>query len=367
MSYLNIEPFEVRHELLINARTAIKLLGIKDEGMSGIPVESLEPVKADLKALLSKNNQLLIDSTIYEPDIISIDFVTLSASGVLIRDTPVPESLDEGILGMTLVYETEAYPNTVSLEWNVLDHFIPNIETTSIDPFGTSTKVLTPQDPQFIWENSLFSVPRNQINSIAVEQRAIPYISYLLLLILAIGLIVSHKIKNQYLSKTAAIAVFSLAILCFPFVRFKLNLPFVSELTPSKERIETIIEQLLTNVYKSFDVKNEERVYDRLALSVTGDKLAEIYLDNRKSLELENRGGVRASIDKVRIIAIDNIGRSAKSTFTARTEWLVNGSVGHFGHTHYRRNYYNALITFAIIDNNWKIKDIELIEEKRLL
>ena len=43
------------------------------------------------------------------------------------------------------------------------------------------------------------------------------------------------------------------------------------------------------------------------------------------------------------------------------------GSVSHFGHTHYRQNRYHALITFVIDGNAWKIKKIELIDEKRVL
>ena len=53
--------------------------------------------------------------------------------------------------------------------------------------------------------------------------------------------------------------------------------------------------------------------------------------------------------------------------FIAEAVWTVSGSVSHFGHTHYRRNRNHALMTFVMDDYSWKIKDIELIDEKRLL
>ena len=90
-------------------------------------------------------------------------------------------------------------------------------------------------------------------------------------------------------------------------------------------------------------------------------------MENRKSLKFENRGGASASIDKVLIDKIGDVKRIGKNTFVSYTEWTVLGSVTHFGHTHYRRNWYNAMIIFTIVDNVWKIKDIDLIEEKRLL
>ena len=53
--------------------------------------------------------------------------------------------------------------------------------------------------------------------------------------------------------------------------------------------------------------------------------------------------------------------------FVADTVWTVSGSVSHFGHTHYRRNRSHTLVTFVVDDDSWKIKDIELIDEERLL
>jgi hypothetical protein len=45
----------------------------------------------------------------------------------------------------------------------------------------------------------------------------------------------------------------------------------------------------------------------------------------------------------------------------------VSGSVSHFGHTHYRRNQNHALVTFVVDGDTWKMREIEVIEEQRLL
>jgi hypothetical protein len=98
-----------------------------------------------------------------------------------------------------------------------------------------------------------------------------------------------------------------------------------------------------------------------------GDQLTQIYLQNRQSLELENRGGARANVDEVNILAVNNVKRSRNNGFIAEAVWTVSGSVSHFGHTHYRRNRYDAQIVFVAEGDFWKIKGIELIDEKRLL
>ena len=44
-----------------------------------------------------------------------------------------------------------------------------------------------------------------------------------------------------------------------------------------------ILNSLLKKVYRSIDFREEEDVYDRLEVSVSGDLLADIYLQNRKA------------------------------------------------------------------------------------
>jgi hypothetical protein len=124
---------------------------------------------------------------------------------------------------------------------------------------------------------------------------------------------------------------------------------------------------LVTNVYRAFDVRDENRVFDRLAVSVTGDQLTQVYLENRKSLEFENRGGARANVDDVKIPSINDVQPSADGGFAADAHWTVSGSVSHFGHTHNWQNRYYAMVTFVMADDAWKIKAIELIDEKRFL
>ena len=120
-------------------------------------------------------------------------------------------------------------------------------------------------------------------------------------------------------------------------------------------------------MYRAFDVRDESRVYDRLATSVTGDQLTQVYLENRRALELENRGGAQANVDEVDLLSVDGVTASEEGGFIADAVWTVSGSVSHFGHTHYRRNKNHALVTFVRDGDAWKIRGIELIEEKRVL
>jgi hypothetical protein len=200
-----------------------------------------------------------------------------------------------------------------------------------------------------------------------VEKRRIPMVSILLFLSGG-GLWVVFKQRNiKGPWPSAAVALVCLGFLLYPFVRSPAALPFVSGWAPSTARTEVILHGLLTNVYRSFDVRDENRVYDRLAMSVLGDQLAQIYLQNRKALAFENRGGARATVDEVNILSVNQVEKSETGGFAADAAWTVSGSVSHFGHTHYRQNRYHARVLFVMDGSVWKVREIELIEQERVL
>jgi len=47
--------------------------------------------------------------------------------------------------------------------------------------------------------------------------------------------------------------------------------------------------------------------------------------------------------------------------------WTADGSVSYFGHTHYRQNRYHAIMRIVQDEDTWKIHQIDLLDEQRLL
>jgi hypothetical protein len=367
MSYLSVEPFEVRQEILIQARAAVQFLGVDDKGMGSIPVESLEPVKRGILEVVKKANPVLIDGQPSSPILTRVDFVTLGPAGVIIRPKPVVESLDNGIIGLTLVYETPEMADEIRIDWGLFSETVQKVEATTTDPFGGATMILSPEENELHWKSRLSGYRVPVIEEIAVQKQRLPVISWLLFLIALVLLILSIPRKKILLGRPVSLGVIGLGLVFYPFLGFPVNHPFVSQWKPSAERTSMILDGLLTNVYRSFDVRDENDVYDRLAMSVSGDQLTKIYLENRQSLEFENRGGARANVDEVEILSVIAIERERDQGYVADAIWTVSGSVSHFGHTHYRQNRYHAAVWIAPSNGTWKIRDIELIDEKRLL
>jgi hypothetical protein len=82
---------------------------------------------------------------------------------------------------------------------------------------------------------------------------------------------------------------------------------------------------------------------------------------------LENRGGARARIDEVEILDINSVEATDDGGLEIDGIWKVSGSVNHYGHTHYRQNINQASINIIPDEGIWKILQMNMIDEKRVL
>ncbi len=366
MVYLSVEPFEIRQEILIQPSAITQYTSLNGKSNSTIPIESQEQIKKEIEDTVTSSNAIYVNAKQVSPVDIITNFVTLGRGGVATRQTPVEEKIDNAIVGITFVYEIEAFPDSILLDWQLFPDMAQSIEASAVDPHGAFTTILTPEEHTMQWKSRLVGYQVPAIKAIEVEKQPKPIISFLLGLGILL-IVVYHAVYKRPSSIRQLITIMLvLAFLTYPFVRFKIDLPLIPGGQPSSERASVILNDLLTNVYRAFDRRNEDLVYDRLALSVSGNQLTEIYIQNRQSMALENRGGARANVDDVNIQELFDIDGDDNGGYIADTKWTVRGSVNHFGHTHYRQNQYRALVSFGINSGHWKINDIEILDSKRL-
>lgn len=364
LSYVSIEPFEVRHEILITAEEALSLLDISTVGMEKIPLDSQASIKDRIKGLFANSISLHIDGKIKTPVILNADFVSLGMAGVIVRSKPVIEDLETAIHGVSFVYETEKLADKLSLKWEQFPKNLDKIDATTIDPFGGANVKLTPDDPILNWEASLSGYIVPKVEEVAIESPRVSLVSFILFIIAAILLLLSGKLK---INKNWAFALVAIGLILYPLLRSPLDVDFIKQWKPSKERSEKIVNGLLVNVYRSFDYRNESDVYDRLAISVVGDQLTQTYIEQRKGLEIENRGGAKAKVNDVEVLDVYNIQSGPNNDYGIEVEWKIDGSVSHFGHMHYRQNRYRAIIWIIPDNGNWKIENIKMLDEERLM
>lgn len=156
-----------------------------------------------------------------------------------------------------------------------------------------------------------------------------------------------------------------LSIFAYP-IGYMAEIPFMEKKTYTTPEAKELISQLLKNTYRAFDFRKEGDIYDRLALCNDDELLQRIYLDTRKSMKIENQGGIEAKVNEVLVKSVNEIS-DAEEGLNYQSNWIVKGEVGHWGHKHQRINEYNAIIKIRPVGGVWKMHEIDVIEEKRLL
>lgn len=365
-SFLSIEAFEVRHQILVRLRDLARELEI--EGMEILAVEVQPEIKERLQDFSVPLAAVEIDGAPAVPIVDRIDFLTVDTQGVLPRNEPVVERLAEAYMGITLVFLTSQTPESVDLIWGVFPEGLTGIPATASDPEFSQTVTLNVEAPRLTWQNNLSVDLVPTVSAIAIEPRVVA-IPVAAMLFVAVALVLLGTVFKGAAGATKRAWVrvgFVIALLVAPAGELALALPSGFGSVPSPGGARRILAGVLPNVYRAFEFREESDAYDRLAVSVTGDTLSTIYLEHRRALEMEERGGARARVEAVEVQEIRAVAAGGEGGFETDAVWVVGGTVTHFGHRHFRQNRYDARVSLVPVDDTWKIHRIELYDEERL-
>jgi len=367
-AYLYIEPFEVRKEIVVRPRDLAQWgLDLGLEGRDVIRADEQEAIKQRVAEFLADRNPVTIDGRPADGFLDRIHFIyrNLRTSGVVepARDLAAVSAT----LGVIWVYPTDGLPEEVEMKWELFSDRIDRIPSAATDEAGSLPYFLSPADDVLRWENFLTNptIP-GLIPVLDPPGRrswpALVAVTLALVALILLGRRYGSVLASGKRPPNQAIATTILAV-----VVLGTAIPLGLQAGRLSERqTETILAGLLLNVYKAFDYRDEEVIYDAIERSASGDLLTDLYLQTRTSLELANQGGARAKVSSVEVIDVTNEPLRGEQGFSARTTWNVVGSVGHWGHVHQRANQYEADITVRVIDDAWRITDLEVLNEERL-
>jgi hypothetical protein len=279
-------------------------------------------------------------------------------------DPPEELNVNSAILGAIFVYPTQGLPQLVTMEWDLFNSRITRVPASTVDQAGPLPTFLEPDYSTLTWQNFLKFPELPTLKALrsppsGPERWAVllswPLAAATTLLIVWVA--VSWRRASPRLGRSALALVCALATLgAFGFGhRARL----------SQDATEEVVAGLLHNIYRAFDYREEEQIYDVLAQSVTGDLLRQIYLETRRGLVLANQGGARAKVKQIELIEL-SVETAGGGGLEATATWNVSGSVGHWGHIHQRSNRYRAELGLRPEGKSWKLSRMTLLEEERL-
>jgi len=263
------------------------------------------------------------------------------------------------------VFPTEGLPQNVEMEWDLFNAKTPTVPAATVDQAGPLPVILQPDFSTLRWENFLKFPELPTLTEIDEPPTALQRVAELgrwlmlaLSIVLIAGLIRSALATRALSRPLLSLSISALAITVLFFHQHR-------QVAMNDERLAQLVGDLLHNIYRAFDYRGEEVIYDVLEKSVSGELLTDIYLETQKGLELANQGGARVKVKTTEVSSAELLSRDGNQ-LTIASDWNVSGSVGHWGHVHKRTNGYRANLEISEIDGVWKLTGLEILEEQRL-
>ncbi len=374
-SYIYIEPFEVRHEILIPLITFETLAPLERADKDYISVEEQDAAKETVAEFFRTHSPVEIDGIVVQPVVQRLEFYGLDSRDFAQAAEKRRISLYQARMGAILSYSVKGLPNQVKMTWDAFNQNVPFVKSTyyAYDAAPENT-YFEPIDPEFEWKSetaleapTFADVPTPE----PPRMIALPVVSLFCFACAPILFLLARREGRFDLKAGMARAGLAagLAALCWPLAQREIRDPFQQPKPLSAEEQSAIFSALHGNIYRAFDYKNESEVYDTLEQSIGGPLLTEIYLQIQKGLKMQEQGGATAKVREVKIVSIgesENPESAKGSGFVVPCNWTVRGTVEHWGHIHTRENEYEAVFTVEPLGGSWKITGMELRNEKRL-
>ena len=144
MSFLYIEPYEVRHEILTRVKDIEEWMDLELRGQEYIEVDELEPLKQRIGEFLLQKNAVLVDGRPVRPILDRTNYVKVALTGIQLLEQPERLEISTAIVGVIIAYITDGMPNQVTVDWELFTDQIQQVPATSVDPAGPFPSFVTP-------------------------------------------------------------------------------------------------------------------------------------------------------------------------------------------------------------------------------
>ena len=146
MSFLYVEPFEVRHEILTRVKDLETWMELGLRGDEYIEVDELEPLKQRIGGFLLTQNPVLVDGQALKPILDRTNYVKVGIKGIQLVEKPERLEISTAIIGVIIAYITEGLPQQVTVDWQLFTEQVQQVPATATDPAGPLPSFVTPDD-----------------------------------------------------------------------------------------------------------------------------------------------------------------------------------------------------------------------------
>ena len=369
-SFLYIEDFEVRHEILVPYLSLDEdlLLARDDDPLLDLTEQDL--ARKQIEGYFASGNPLRIDGKACKPIVQRCDFYGLDMTDFANASKRRVVPVSNARVALILTYRLDETPQLLELTWNRFNNSVWSVSAAVMGQGKPQRENLSRLGERNVlkWERPEDWRSPNPITSVtAIRQKSNSKWSPALLI--AVGLIgaaitlIAFGMRRVQLATAAGLCTI-LAGSVWLLAGERMTTP--DHLPVTDKDAVNVFDQLHDNVYAAFRRRTEDSIYDALATSVEGDLLRRIYLEIRQGLADEDNGNATARIETVQRLGMSRTDPVLKDVqwpdadlFGINCSWKVVGRVEHWGHVHTRDVVYQARFDVADIGESWKLVEME--------
>lgn len=369
-AYLYLEPREIRFEILVPLLTLETWLPLQREEADYLSVAEQDAMEKALPGFLQEVCHTHIDGMEITAQLDRLDFFTLDIRDFAKKQERKKVGVANARVGMILSFPTKGNFQSASLEWSFFNEVTPLLNTmTYVFDQPGERFFFTDNERTWQWQS-----PKHASGPQVSSWLSLPPVPSMPTMPLSLLFLLAAFSGGAFaLKRNWKIAVPLLVLggwfgwwnpvwqqMVIPHPTKEAPLP-----TPPEQN--KIAEVLLRNIYRSFDYLQDADVYSALSRSADGDYLEKLYLQIKKGLILTEQGGAHSRVRNVHWLESEPTSHLMRAqSFSLSVKWEITGTVEHWGHIHTRRNAYRAELEVKAVDDEWKLVDLEVLDEDQV-
>lgn len=356
--FLNIGPHELRIEALVEIADFQEIWELPEAELDGM---SRGVALSLAREAMVTGFDLIEPKLTHEQGDLDARFIFFDAEKGFLEDQRELIPIEEAVIGLSLSFDRSLI-EAIKLDWRWMGPGQDRVSIEIVNSGETAGRFVTSEQTRVNWksESGSKATPETPVPSVK-RVTTFPFhrlnVAAAALFMTGIAVLLRKVKKNP-----EGVALFFLAGVAMLFL---VGLERESVKPPAGEELEDVAYGLLKNIYRAFEFTQESDIYDALEKTMEGDLLERIYLEIRKSLEIESNGGPRVRVYEVAVRECRPENLSGSEDFWNTVEWVTVGEVSHWGHTHRRTNKYEARLRLTPVEDIWKLGDFELLSEER--
>lgn len=364
MSFISIEPREVRHEIIFRLRDLENWAQLDFGASKRLTAQDLARVYASAESFIETSNPLVIDGETVLPSSISISRIAIGAEGLQVLPDEAVADRSSMLLGAVLSYPRQSLAHEVALTWEFFPDGVDSVPVTVTDPAGGVPSQANRSSPTVNWTNHLTRWEEPRTSPVVVATAGTNSLS-LVSIALSMGGLLSALVmwRGRGAMRTIGSGVCG-ACLAAAIVSISVTRPISigSPHSLDETTVHTVMRGLVENMNVAMLEPELAARETAVAPFVSDDNRAEVLAEMQRGLSVGLPSGALAQADEILDLQVETVSQGqSKNAHQFVAVWTASVSGGHWGHLHRRAVTYRSLVDVSHSGDIWRLDGLTVL------